>query len=377
MQVPFIDLKQQYQNLKSEFDSAISKVLENATFVQGPFLKKFEQEFAKYIGVNHVIGVNSGTSALALSLFALSVIHKWETGKWEVILPANTFIATAESIIHAGGKPVLAEIEPDTYNIDVNKIETVISKNTKVIVPVHLYGQPADMSGIAAIANKYNLFIVEDAAQAHGAEMQIDGKLVKAGSIGIAGSFSFYPSKNLGAYGDGGALATNDERIGRFLRMYRDHGSDVKYEHNFIGSTDRLDDLQAAILEVKLIHIDKWNEQRRKSAEIYNTLISEFEGVIRPKILENTKPVWHLYVIRIKNRDGLLKYLQENEVGCGLHYKIPLHLQPALKHLGYKKGDFPITENVMNEIISLPMFPELTEEQINYVVEKIKEYIKH
>jgi dTDP-4-amino-4,6-dideoxygalactose transaminase len=207
--------------------------------------------------------------------------------------------------------------------------------------------------------------------------MQISDNIIKAGSMGIAGSFSFYPSKNLGAFGDGGALATNDDKIGQFLRMYRDHGSIVKHEHSFIGSTDRLDDVQAAVLAVKLKYIDQWNDQRSKCAEIYTTLLSEVDSVITPKILDNTKPVWHLYVIRVKNRDGLMKHLQENETGCGLHYKIPLHLQPALKYLGYKQGDFPVTENVMSEIISLPMYPELTEKQIINVVEKIKEYVNH
>jgi dTDP-4-amino-4,6-dideoxygalactose transaminase len=376
MQVPFIDLKIQYKNLKSEIDTAIQKVLEKGSFVQGPFLKQFEQEFADYLGVKHVIGVNSGTSALALALFALSQKYKWEKGKWEVILPANTFIATAESIIHAGGKPVLADIYADTFNIDLDKIEKSISKNTKVILPVHLYGQPAEMEKINAIAKKYKLLIVEDAAQAHGAEVKIDDQFVKTGMAGIAASFSFYPSKNLGAYGDGGALATNDEQIAQFLRMYRDHGSEVKYEHSFIGSTDRLDDLQAAVLSVKLKHLDRWNANRKKCANIYSELLCNIDEITIPHCPDSVKPIWHLYVIRLKNRDGLLKYLQENKIGCGLHYKIPLHLQSSLKYLGYQKGDFPVAEKVMSEIISLPMFPELQEEQINFVVQKIKEFLK-
>jgi dTDP-4-amino-4,6-dideoxygalactose transaminase len=377
MNVPFIDLKLQYKLIQSEIDAAIKQVLDKCTFVQGPFLKKFEEDFADYLGIKHVIGVNSGTSALAISLLALNEIRNWADKKWEAIIPANTFIATAESIIHAGGKPVLVDIDPDTYNIDPNKIEKSINKNTKVIIPVHLYGQPADMRKIVEIAKKNDLLIIEDAAQAHGSEVQIDNKLIKAGTIGVANAFSFYPSKNLGAYGDGGAVVTNDDQIGQFIRMYRDHGSSVKYEHRFIGSTDRLDDLQAAILSVKLKNLDKWNGQRQKNAEIYKKLFSDIENITLPFVLDSMKPVWHLYVIRVENPESLLDHLQKNNIGCGFHYKTPLHLQPALKNLGYKKGDFPVTEKVMMHGISLPMYPELTKKQISFVVEKIKEFLKH
>jgi dTDP-4-amino-4,6-dideoxygalactose transaminase len=377
MQVPFIDLKIQYKNLKSEIDAAIKQVLDKCTFVQGPFLKKFEEDFSDYLGIKHVIGVNSGTSALAISLLALNEIKNWADKKWEAIIPANTFIATAESIIHAGGKPVLADINPDTYNIDINKLEECITENTKVLIPVHLYGQPADMQKIVDIAKKHNLLIIEDAAQSHGSEVQMDNKLKKVGTIGIANSFSFYPSKNLGAYGDGGAVVTNDDQIGQFIRMYRDHGSSVKYEHRFIGSTDRLDDLQAAILSVKLKYLDKWNSQRQKNAGIYNRLFSDVENITVPFVLDSVKPVWHLYVIRVDDPEGLFNHLQKNNIGCGFHYKTPLHLQPALKNLGSKKGDFPVTEKVMMEGISLPMYPELTKEQIQFVVKKIKEFLKN
>jgi dTDP-4-amino-4,6-dideoxygalactose transaminase len=375
MNVPFIDLKIQYKIIQSEIDTAIKQVMDKCTFVQGPFLKSFEEEFSKYLDVKHVIGVNSGTSALAISLLALSEIKNWTENKWEAILPANTFIATAESIIHAGGKPVLVDINPNTYNINVNLIEESITENTKVIIPVHLFGQPVDMTNILDIAKKYNLFVVEDAAQAHGAEVQINNQLIKAGTIGIANSFSFYPSKNLGAFGDGGAVVTNDDEITQFIKMYRDHGSIRKYEHRFIGSTDRLDDVQAAILSVKLKYLDKWNDKRQINAEIYNKLLSEFFNIKIPYIMESIKPVWHLYVIRVSDRVSLMEYLRKNQIGCGFHYKKPLHLQPALKKLGYKKGDFPVTEKVMSEGISLPMYPELTEEQIHYVVGKVKEFL--
>ena len=375
MNVPFIDLKLQYKSIQSEIDAAIKQVLDKSTFVQGPFLKTFEQDFSDYLDIKHVIGVNSGTSALAISLLALSEINNWSENKWEAIIPANTFIATAESVIHAGGKPVLVDINSDTYNIDVKKLEECITENTKVIVPVHLYGQPADMTNILNIANKFNLLIVEDAAQSHGSEVQINGQFKKTGTIGITNSFSFYPSKNLGAFGDGGALATNDDEIAEFIRMYRDHGSKVKYEHNFIGSTDRLDDLQASVLSVKLKHLDKWNDQRTKNAEIYNKLFKNTEDITLPQILNSVRSVWHLYVIRVNERERLLEYLQQNEIGCGFHYKTPLHLQPALKNLGYKKGDFPVTEKIMNGVISLPMYPELTNEQIEYVVKNVNNFL--
>ena len=375
MNVPFIDLKLQYKLIQSEIDAAIKQVLDKCTFVQGPFLKKFEEDFADYLGIKHVIGVNSGTSALAISLLALNEIKNWADKKWEAIIPANTFFATAESIIHAGGKPVLVDINSDTYNIDIHRLQECITENTKVIVPVHLYGQPADMQKIVEIAQKNDLIIIEDAAQAHGSEVQIDNKLKKAGTIGVASAFSFYPSKNLGAYGDGGAVVTNDDQIGQFIRMYRDHGSSVKYEHRFIGSTDRLDDLQAAILSVKLKHLDEWNDQRQKNADIYNKLFPDIGNITLPFVLDSIKPVWHLYVIRVANPESLLNHLQKNNIGCGFHYKIPLHLQPALKNLGYKKGDFPVSEKVMMEGISLPMYPELTEEQIGFVVKNVKEFL--
>jgi len=376
LKVPFLDLKAQYNQIKPDIDSAIQNVVEDCSFVQGPYLKDFEKSFAEYLGIKNVIGTNSGTSALAIILLALKTINGWQDKNWEALIPANTFIATAESVLQAGGKPVFVDIDKKTYNIDVTKIEKSISNNTKVIVPVHLYGQPADMDNINQIAEKYNLLVVEDAAQAHGAEYRItDSNWKRAGGFGVASSFSFYASKNLGAYGDGGAVATNNDEISEFIRMYRDHGSKEKYDHKFTGSTDRLDDIQAAVLKVKLNHLDKWNSERSKNANIYSDYLSEVEGVKVPLLPKWAKSTWHLFVVRVSDRVGLMKHLKNNDIGCGFHYKTPLHLQPALNFLGYKKDDFPVTEKIMNEIISLPMYPELTEKQIQYVVQKIKDFV--
>ncbi len=380
MNVPFLDLKTQYKSIKSEIGVAIQNVMDDCAFVQGPYLKKFENDFADYLGIQHVVGVNSGTSALAIILKSLRIIHSWPVHEWEAIIPANTFIATAESVLQAGGRPVLVDIDEQTYNMDPGKIENVISERTKVIIPVHLYGQPADMDRLITIANKYNLMIVEDAAQAHGAKYLSGSNIENSewkniGNFSHATSFSFYVSKNLGAYGDGGAIGTNDDKIADFIRMHRDHGSKIKYEHEFIGSTDRLDDIQAAILNVKLKYLDEWNKRRKINADLYNKYFAGVEDVIIPKVPNWAKPSWHLYVIRVLNREGLMSHLKENGVGCGYHYKIPLHLQPALNFLNKKNGHFPVAEKVMNEIISIPMYPELNENQIKYVVQKIKDFV--
>jgi dTDP-4-amino-4,6-dideoxygalactose transaminase len=385
MNVPFLDLKAQYRDIKNEVDTKIQEVIDNTAFVMGKYLQSFEESFAAYQGIKNVIGTNSGTSALAAALMAVRQIHhdRFETGEIEVITTSNTFIATTEAIVQAGMMPAFVDIDEKTYNIDVNQIESAITEKTRIILPVHLYGQPADMNAIQKIADKHNLIVVEDCAQAHGAKY-LDGWAMNGssesnwkcvGSFGAASGFSFYPGKNLGAFGDGGAVATNDMTIAEFTKMYRDHGSRVKYEHDFIGSTDRLDSLQAAILEVKLEHLNEWNEKRRKNAKLYSTYFANVDGVIIPEVPDWAEPVWHLYVIRVSDRTGLLEHLQENGIGCGYHYKLPIHLQPAFSFLGYKEGDFPVTEKVMREIISLPMFAELEEEQIKYTVEKVKEFL--
>lgn len=370
MQVPFLDLKTQYKNIKAEIDRAILDVVEENWFVLGPRVKSFEEKFASYLGVKHVISTNSGTSALAILLMALQEKYGWEKGKWEAILPANTFIATAESVILAGGKVVLADIHEDTYNIDSGSIETGITANTKVVIPVHLYGQPADMEPVAQIAGKYGLMIVEDCAQAHGAKYYGE----KVGKFGIGSEFSFYPGKNLGAYGDGGAVASNSDELADWIRMFRDHGSREKYIHEFIGTTERLDTIQAEVLNIKLKYLDQWNAARRKNAELYFKYLQDVEEIILPRVPHWAEPVWHLFVIRAKNREQLADHLATADIGYGYHYKQPLHFMPALKDLDKKKGDFPVTEKVMKEIVSLPMYAELSEAQIKYVADSIKKF---
>jgi dTDP-4-amino-4,6-dideoxygalactose transaminase len=362
--IPFVDLKAQYNSIKTEIDNAIQRVLDNTSFIMGDELKKFEEEFALFCNVKYAIGVANGSDALILALRACGI------GEGdEVITVPHTFISTAEAISNVGGKVVFVDIDPKTYTIDVSTIEEKITKKTKAIIPVHLYGQPADMRPIMELAKKYNLKIIEDAAQAHGAEYQ--GK--KVGSIGDVACFSFYPGKNLGAYGDAGMITTNNEEIANKLKMLRNHGRlTAKYEHEIEGYSSRLDNLQAAILRVKLKYLNKWNDLRRRNAKKYNELLSNIGGIITPYEADYAKHVYHLYVIRTEDRDKLREELKSNGVTTGIHYPIPLHLQPAYNYLGYKRGDFPVTEKASQEILSLPMFAELSDRQIEEIVKLIK-----
>ena len=363
--IPFVDLKAQYDSIKNEIDDAIQIVLNNTSFIMGEELKKFEVEFSRFCDVKHAVGVANGSDALILALRACGI------GEGdEVITVPYTFIATTEAISNVGGKVIFVGIDPETYTIDVTKIEEKITGRTKAIIPVHLYGQPADMDPIMELAKKYNLKVIEDAAQAHGAEYK--GKRV--GSIGDVACFSFYPGKNLGAYGDAGMVVTDNEEIAEKIKLLRNHGRITKkYEHDIEGYSSRLDNLQAAILRVKLRHLNKWNESRRKNARRYNELLSNIEGIITPYEADYAKHVYHLYVIRTeKRRDKLREELKFNGVATGIHYPIPLHLQPAYKYLGYKRGDFPITEKASQEILSLPMFAELSDMQIEEIVKLIK-----
>ena len=367
MKVPFVDLKSQYQLVKMEILNDLEEVCEKTSFILGPFVKKFEENFSHYIGSKYCVALNSGTASDQLAIQTLI-----QPGD-EVITTPNTFIATSEAITAAGGKVKFVDIEQDSYNLDPTKLEAVITKNTKVIVPVHLYGQPADMDPIMEIARAHNLHLVEDAAQAHGAEYK--GK--KAGTLGDAAAFSFYPGKNLGAYGEGGSVTTDSEKIAEFVRMYRDHGSKEKYIHEFEGNNMRIEGFQGAVLNVKLKYLDDWTEKRRRNARLYNQLFRDVEGIVVPKEMPYAKHVYHLYVIRVKEREKLQLYLNKNGIASGFHYKYPLHLQKAYQHLGYKEGDFPVTEKVMKEIISLPMYPELTAEQIEYVADHVIKFVKN
>ena len=365
MNVPFLDLKIQYKGIKDEVHAAINEVIENTAFAGGPFVAKFEQEFAKFCNSKHAIGVGNGTDALWLSLIALGI------GQGdEVITVPNTFIATTEAISLAGAIPVFVDVEDKTNNMNPALIEAAITKKTKAIIPVHLFGQTADMDPILAVAKKHGLYVVEDACQAHGAEYK--GK--KAGSIGNTGCFSFYPGKNLGAYGEGGAIVTNDDELAAKMRMFRDHGQAKKYYHAIIGWNARLDGIQGAVLSVKLKYLSAWNDARRKHAKDYTTGLSAVKDIIVPLEADYARHVYHIYAIRVKDRDKLMAYLTEKGISCGIHYPVPVHLQDAYSFLKKGEGSYPMAEKCASQYLSLPMFAELTDEQVAYVIEKIKEF---
>ena len=330
----------------------------------GEELKTFEVEFAQFCDIKYAMGVANGSDALILALRACGIGE----GDEAITVP-HTFIATTEAISNVGGKVVFVDIDPKTYTIDISKIEETINERTKAIIPVHLYGQSANMDPIMRLAKKYNLRVIEDAAQAHGAEYKGE----KVGSIGDVACFSFYPGKNLGAYGDAGVVMTNNEEIVKKVKLLRNHGRITKkYEHEIEGYSSRLDNLQAAILQVKLRHLNKWNESRRKNAKKYNELLNNIGGIITPYEAEYAKHVYHLYVIRVEGRDELRKELKSEGIATGIHYPISLHLQPAYSYLGYKRGEFPVTEKTSQEILSLPMFAELSNRQIEEIAEIIK-----
>jgi dTDP-4-amino-4,6-dideoxygalactose transaminase len=361
-QVPFVDLQAQYPAIALEISEAVAKVIHDADFILGRDVGLFEEEFAAYCEAKYAVGVDSGTSALELALRAYDI----GPGD-EVITAANTFIATALAISHAGAKPVLVDVDPYTYTIDVAKIAEAITARTKAILPVHLYGHPAHMDPIRELAEKFGLVVIEDACQAHGSRYK--GK--RAGSLGHAAAFSFYPGKNLGAFGDGGIVVTDDHEIAKRLEMMRNYGQKEKYHHQFRGYNRRLDTLQAAILRVKLKYLDKWNAARRWNAKLYQECL-DGAGVVTPNEAAGAESVWHLYVIRTENRDMVRENLLSRGISPGIHYPIPIHLQPAYKDLGYKRGDFPITEGHAERILSLPMYAELTPESIKYVAQSIR-----
>jgi len=365
MKVPFVDLGAQYESLAGEVQQAILAVLERGDFILGKETGLFEEEFAAYCGAAYAVGVDSGTSALKLALRA------FEIGPGdEVITVANTFIATVSAISCTGATPILVDADPRTYNIDVSCVEEAITERTKGIVPVHLYGCPADMDPIMRIAQQHGLVVIEDACQAHGAEYK--GKRV--GSLGHAAVFSFYPAKNLGAYGDGGMIVTNDAGGAESLRMLRNHGQREKYHHELRGYNHRLDTLQAAVLRVKLKYLDAWNAARRRHAQSYGEILADCP-VILPAEADDDERVYHLYVIRVKDRDDVKAYLQKKGISTGIHYPIPIHLQPACRDLGYQKGRFPVTEAYAEQILSLPMYAELSLAQMEHVAGAIGSYL--
>ena len=363
LSVPFVDLKAQYQTIKPEIDAAVASVIENTNFILGPQVTAFEKSFAGYIGSAFCVGVNSGTAALQLALMACGI------GQGdEVIVPSFTFFATAEAVSVLGAVPVFVDVDPVSYTITAAGIERAITPRTRAIIPVHLYGQPADLDPIRALAEKRSLHVIEDAAQAHGAEYK--GRRV--GGLGAAGCFSFYPSKNLGAYGEAGAIVTNDEDLAQRLRLLRQHGQTSKYAHAVVAYNCRMEEIQAAVLNVKLGHLDKWNNARRQGAARYDELLSD-TGLELPREMEYARHVYHVYAVQCDDRDELQHRLAEKGIQTGVHYPIPIHLQPAYASLGYKAGDLPVTERLSQRVLSLPLFPELTDAQQRAVADAIRE----
>ena len=368
MNIPFIDLKAQYYSIKEEIDTAIQNVINDTAFIKGKYVKKFEEEYADAYGVKYCISCANGTDAIYITLKALGI------GQGdEVITVANSWISTSETITQAGSKPVFVDIHPDYYTIDVSKIEEKITPKTKAIIPVHLFGQPAEMDPIIDICERHNLLLVEDCAQAHFAEWGCN----KVGKMGIAGTFSFFPGKNLGAYGDAGAIISNNDEFATKAKMFANHGSLKKHEHEFEGINSRMDGLQAAILSVKLKYIHQWTDLRIQHAEKYSELLSGVDNIVTPKIHPDVKHVFHLYVIRTEKRDQPQKYLKENGIATGIHYPTPLPFLKAYDYLGHKPEDFPVAYQYQDEILSLPMFPELTHEQMEYIVDSIKHFNKY
>lgn len=367
MKVPFLDLKAQYATIKDEIAAALQQVLDNTAFAGGPFVAAFEKDFAAYCTTKHAVGVGNGTEALWMALIALGV----GAGD-EVITVPDTFIATAEAISFCGAKPVFVDVDEKTYNMDPAKLEAAITPKTKAVIPVHLFGQMCDMDPIMEIARKHKLFVIEDASQSHGAEYRDK----RAGSIGDVGCFSFYPGKNLGAYGEAGAVVTSNDALADKMKMLRDHGSAKKYYHTYLGFNCRMDGFQGAVLSVKLKYIDKWNEARRTNAGLYTQALAGAKGVITPTEAAWAKHVFHVYAIRVANPGALISALGEKEIGTNIHYPLPVHLQEAYASLGLGKGSFPVAERCAAEFVSLPMFPELTPEQIAFVAIEIKASLK-
>jgi dTDP-4-amino-4,6-dideoxygalactose transaminase len=385
MEIPFLDLKTQYRQIEAEIKPILEDIMSNGAFIGGPQVSAFEQEFAAFCGGGHCVGLSSGTDALRFALMAAGI----EAGD-EVITVPHTFIATTEGISQTGATPVFVDIDPHTCCMDPLRLREFVERScrfdpstrqlinrstrrpVKAVIPVHLYGQPADMDEILEIAAACGLTVVEDACQAHGAIY----KDRPAGSMGTAGCFSFYPGKNLGAFGDAGALLTHDEDFARTTRKLREHGQSQKYYHDMEGYTGRLDAIQAAVLRLKLKHLANWNRARRANAKLYDRLLSEIPGVEVVREAAYSQSVYHLYVILVPDRDGLQQHLAQKGIGTGLHYPLPLHLQKAYAHMGYKKGDFPVSERTAERLLSLPMFAELSRDQIEYVAECIREYMQ-
>lgn len=384
MKIPFLDLKAQYQSIDSEINDAIQDTINSCAFAGGPFVEKFEKEFAAFCECGYAIGVSNGTEALWLALLGFGI----GAGD-EVITVPNTFIATAEAISFSGATPVFVDIGESTYNMNPENLSAFIEKNCvynrssntltnkssqkiiRAVIPVHLYGQMADMDPIKEIADAYGLKLIEDASQAHGAEYK--GRV--AGSISDAACFSFYPGKNLGAFGEAGAVVTNNADFTRQLGMIRDHGQSKKYYHELVGWNARMDGIQASVLSVKLKYLKSWNNGRRRNAKMYHEMLADVKGVTLPHDPDHLKSVYHIYPIRVRKRDSLISALSAKGISCGIHYPVPIHLQGAYSSLGLSRGSFPVAEKCADEVVSLPMYPELDESQIKYVSDSVKAFL--
>jgi dTDP-4-amino-4,6-dideoxygalactose transaminase len=362
--IHLVDLQAQYATIKPEIDEALQRVVGNAAFILGEEVSRFEGAFAEYCGSRHAIGVASGTAALRLSLAACGI----GAGD-DVVTTPHTFIATAEAIAHTGARPVFADIDPLTFNLDPERLEAAITPQTRAVVPVHLYGRPAPMDEILAVAGRHRLRVIEDACQAHGAQRNDR----RVGTVGDAGCFSFYPGKNLGAFGDAGMVVTDNRECAARVRSLRDHGRAEKYVHDTLGFGERLDGLQAAVLAVKLRHLEEWNQRRRAAANAYRELLAGLPLLLPPEDTPDSGSVYHLFVIRVRRRDSVLAALKAAGVGAGVHYPLPVHLQPAFAYLGYRRGDFPHSERAADEVLSLPLYPEITREQLETVAAAVRE----
>ncbi|HEY8489596.1 MAG TPA: DegT/DnrJ/EryC1/StrS family aminotransferase [Dehalococcoidia bacterium] len=367
MNVELMDLKRQYESLRGEILASIEQVLEGMELFLGENVYRLEEEFARYCGVSHAVGVGSGTEALHLALRAAGI----GPGD-EVITVAHTFAATVEAILYTGARPVLVDVDPVTYTMDVEQAAAAVGPRTRAIIPVHLYGHPVDMDAVMALARRHGLFVLEDACQAHGATYR--GRRV--GSLGDAAAFSFYYSKNLGAYGEGGMAVTNDRALAIRMQMLRNHGSKAKNQHALLGYNARLDEIQAAILRVKLPHLDRWNTLRRNWARHYNLQLADLEEIVTPTELSHVSHVYHLYVIQTAERDALQQWLKRHGIATGIHYPTPVHLQEAYRGLGYPAGSLPVTEALVERILSLPMYPELTLDKVSFVSQSIRDFLR-
>ncbi|MGH2498835.1 MAG: DegT/DnrJ/EryC1/StrS family aminotransferase [Candidatus Limnocylindria bacterium] len=367
--IPLVDLKAQYATIKDEVRAAIDEVLDGMQLTLGPNVQAFDKEFAAFVGTKHAIGVGSGTDALQLTIRALGI-----SGGDEVITVSHTFFATVEAILYSGARPILVDVDERSFNVDLAALRAAITPRTKAIMPVHLYGRTVDMKPVLELAREHKIAVIEDACQAHGATLD-DGK--KAGSAGVAGTFSFYCSKNLGAYGEAGSIVTNDDALAQGLRSLREHGQVTRYYHPIVGYNARLDEIQAAILRIKLRRLPRWNARRIAIARHYNDRLAG-SGVIVPEITSGERHVFHLYVVRVPDgrRDALRAHLSERGIGSGIHYPVPIHLQEAAQFLGYRAGELPVTERICGEVLSLPMYAELTDAQVETVAEAVRAFAR-